>query len=84
MSETELVQIMYEKHRKMLLNMEEACGEWGMSYSAATKFFGGQDALSEKIILGKKIMPKWTKVGSRRMWKLTDIAKWVLEVECEK
>jgi len=84
MSEEKLVEVMYAKHGKMLLDMKEACNEWGMSYSAATKLFGGEDSLSEKTIIERKIIPTWIKVGNRRMWKITDIVKWLVETENEK
>lgn len=65
----------------MLLPANEAAQEWGSSYSALSKMFGGVDALPEKIIMEKKIIPKWIVIKSRRYWKLTEIAKWLLEAE---
>lgn len=81
MTEKELVEMMYNKHQKLLLNANEAPVEWGSSYSALSKLFGGDNALAENIILERKIIPKWTKVGHKRMWKLTEIAKWILDTE---
>lgn len=81
MTEQELVEIMYKKHKKLLLTMKEAAKEWGSSYSKVSKLFGGKDALSEKLIIEKNLIPRWTKMGSKRMWKLIDIAKWILNTE---
>jgi len=81
MTEQELVEMMYKKHKKLLLTMEEAAKEWGSSYSKVSKLFGGKDALPEKLILDKKIIPRWIMLGNKRMWKLIDIAKWTLDTE---
>lgn len=81
MTEKELIEIMYQKHHKWLLSAKEAAVEWGSSYSALNKLFGGADAISEKIILERKIIPVWTLFGHKRMWKLTNIAKWLLETD---
>lgn len=81
MTEQELVKILYDKHNKMVLNAVEASVEWGSSYSSLSKLFGGKNALPERIIREKKIIPEWTQIGSKRMWKLTDIAKWILDTE---
>lgn len=81
MTERELVEMMYMKHQKLLLNAKEAASEWGSSYSALSKLFGGVEALPEKIILEKQIIPPWMNYGGRRMWKITDIAKWILDTE---
>lgn len=81
MTEKELVKLMYEKHEKLLLNATEAPLEWGSSYSTLSKMFGGEDALPESVILEKKLIPRWLKIGKKRMWKLTEIAKWILETD---
>jgi hypothetical protein len=81
MTEKELVEMMYKKHKKWLLNAKEASTEWGSSYSALSKLFGGSDALPEKMLLQKQIIPPWTMFGQKRMWKITEIAKWLLETE---
>ena len=81
MNEAELVDLLYKRHQKLMLNAKEASLEWGSSYSALNKLFGGENALSDKIILEKKIIPKWIKIGNKRMWKLTDIANWMLNTE---
>lgn len=73
--------MMYEKHKKWLLNSREAASEWGSSYSALSKLFGGEEALPEKVILQKQIIPPWVMFGQKRMWKITEIAKWLLETE---
>lgn len=83
MTEKELVEIMYRKHQKWLLDSEEAPIEWGRSSSYLNKLFGGKDAIPEQIIKNKQIIPKWILIGKRRMWKLTDIAKWILNTEKE-
>jgi len=84
MTEKELVDLMYQKHQKLLLNSKEAPSEWGSSYSSLSKLFGGKNALPENLILVKKIIPPWTIINNRRMWKLTDIAKWLIETEGTK
>ncbi|WP_345988752.1 hypothetical protein WCX18_00805 [Sulfurimonas sp. HSL1-2] len=84
MTEKELVEFMYQKHKKWMLNSKEAPYEWGSSYSSLSKLFGGKNALPEKLILVKKIIPPWTTINKRRMWKLTDIAKWLIETEGTK
>lgn len=81
MSEKELVQMMYQKHQKWVLSMEEAALEWGSSYSYVSKLFGGANALSEKLILEKQIIPAWIDYRGRRMWKITDIAEWLVNTE---
>lgn len=84
MSERELVEMMYQKHQKWILTGKEAALEWGSSYSALSKLFGGANALPDKIILEKNIIPRWTQSGKKRTWKLTAIAKWLLETEQQK
>ena len=84
MTEKELVEIMYKKHKKWLLSAAEAALEWGSSYSSLSKLFGGKNALPESVILEKNIIPCWSKIGHKRMWKLTEIAKWILETENAK
>lgn len=81
MTEKELVEMMYEKHKKWLLNAKEASSEWGSSYSALSKLFGGGEALPDKMILQKQIIPPWVMFGQKRMWKITEIAKWIINTE---
>lgn len=81
MTEKELIQEMYKKHKKWLLNSNEAAQKWGSSYSSLSKLFGGKNAIPEKIILEKKLIPPWVYIGAKRMWKLTEIAKWIIEAE---
>lgn len=81
MTEKELVEIMYKKYNKWFLNANETAEECGMSYSKFSKLFGGQNAIPEKIILGKKIIPPWVHIGNKRMWKITEIVKWMSEME---
>ncbi|MBE0515598.1 hypothetical protein [Sulfurimonas sp.] len=81
MTEKEIVEMMYQKHQKLFLNATEASLEWGSSYSSLSKLFGGKDALPEAVILEKNIIPQWVMVGNKRMWKLTDIAEWILNTE---
>ena len=83
MTKNELVKLLYAKYNKFVLNAHEAAREWGSSYSKLSKLFGGKDALSEKIILERKIIPKWTLLGKKRVWKITDIADWIIETEQE-
>jgi len=75
MTEKELFEMMYKKHHKWFLNAHETALECGISYSKLSKLFGGKDALSEKIILEKKY------IGSKRMWKITEIVRWIIETE---
>lgn len=84
MTEKELTELMYQKHQKWILSMEEAALELGSSYSYISKLFGGASALSEKIILENQIIPPWIEYGGRRMWRITDIAKWILNTEKQK
>lgn len=84
MTEKELVEMMYQKHQKLLLDTKEAPYEWGSSYSALSKLFGEKSAISEKMIREQKLIPNWTQFGKKRMWKLTEIANWILNTEKEK
>lgn len=84
MSEKELVEMMYDKHRKWVLSMDEAAVEWGSSYSFVSKLFTKNSPFSEKMILDQQIIPPWFTYGGRRMWKLTDIAKWLVNTEPTK
>lgn len=84
MTEKELVEMMYHKHQKWVLSAEEAAIEWGSSYSALSKLFGGKDAIPDSIILRKQIIPTWIMYGTRRMWKITAIAKWLIDTELSK
>lgn len=81
MIEKELVEMIYQKHQKIVLSMQEASVEWGSSYSYVSKLFTKDSPLSEKMLLENKIIPPWIKYGGRRMWKITDIAKWLLDTE---
>jgi|GEM_PF-3943989 len=76
-----MAKLMYQKHQKWVLSMEEAAIEWGSSYSYVSKLFGGANALSEKMILDQQIIPPWIEYGGRRMWKINDIAAWLLNTE---
>jgi len=76
--------ILYEKHGKMKINLAEACRskDFGMSYSKASKLFGGDNALSKSVILKNRMLPKWEESENGiRLWKLTEIAKWLIETE---
>jgi hypothetical protein len=84
MTEKEIVEVMYDKHEKWFLNMQETAMECGISYSKLSKMFGGKDAIPEKIILEKKIMPPWVYIGTKRMWKITEVVKWIIETERRK
>ncbi|WP_298692159.1 hypothetical protein [uncultured Sulfuricurvum sp.] len=81
MSEKELVENMYNKHQKWVLSMQEAATEWGSSYSFVSKLFTKNSPFSEKMILEKQIIPPWIQYGGRRMWKITDIATWLVNTE---
>lgn len=81
MTEKELVKMMYDKHQKWLLNAKETSSECGISYSTLSKLFGGEQALPDTMILQKQIIPPWRMFGQKRMWKITDIANWLIETE---
>lgn len=84
MTEKMLFDVLYKKHGKMLINLTEACRDkdFGMSYSKASKMFGGKDAIPESVIKEKKLLPIWeTNNCGRRMWKITEIVKWLIETE---
>jgi hypothetical protein len=84
MTEKEMFTVLYARHEKMMINLAEACRhkDFGMSYSKASKIFGGKNALAESTILKNKILPKWEKTNNGiRLWKLTEIAKWLVETE---
>jgi hypothetical protein len=84
MTEKEIFEVLYKRHRKMKINLAEACRnrDFGISYSKAVKYFGGAKKLPDSIILQKKILPKWEKnENGIKMWKLTEIAKWLTETE---
>lgn len=84
MTEKELVEKMYEKHQKWALDASEAPKEWGRSYSYLSKLFSKESPYSEKILLEKQIIPPWVMYGTRRMWKITDIAAWLVNTEPTK
>ncbi len=87
MTEKEMVEMLYKQYNKMVINLKEACEYrlFGMSYSKASKLFSGKDQLPDSVILENGILPKWEKKGSGvRQWKLTDIAKWLIEAEENK
>lgn len=82
MTEKEImIEKMYEKYGAWLLPVDQAAKEWGMSKSAVNKLFGGANAIPEKIIKSRRIIPLWTMVGKRRRWSLTNIADWVLNTQ---
>lgn len=84
MDEKELVEKMYDRHRKWVLSMDEAAVEWGSSYSFVSKLFTKNSPFSEKMILDQQIIPPWITYGGRRMWKITEIAKWLVNTEPTK
>ena len=81
MTENDIFKMLYMRHKKMKINLAEACrhGDFGMSYSKASKLFGGKDSLPESIILKNKILPKWEKnISGQKQWSLIEVAKWLL------
>ena len=81
MHEKEIVEIMYKKHKKLLLNTKETAKEIGISYSNLSKFFTKENNIDIESVKKTKILPTWTKKRKRRVWKITEIAKWLLEKE---
>lgn len=84
MTEKEIFEVLYKRHEKMKINLAEACRskDFGMSYSKASKLFGGKNALPKSVILKNKMLPKWEESENRiKLWKLTEIAKWLVEAE---
>ena len=84
MTEEKMFHILYKRHGKMKITLAEACRnkDFGMSYSKAAKLFGGKSSLPESTILKKKILPKWEKsTNGRRLWKLVEIAKWLVDTQ---
>jgi len=81
MTEEELVQILYAKYGKTVLNRKEVAKEIGMSLSKINKLFGGKNALSKKVILKRKILPIWHISGKQKKWTLVNVAKWILNTE---
>ena len=76
--------ILYKRHEKMKINLAEACRskDFGMSYSKASKLFGGKNALPKSVILKNKMLPKWEKSENGiKLWKLTEIANWLIQTE---
>lgn len=54
MKEKELVEIIYKKHEKLLLNTKETAEEIGISYSTLSKVFTKKIILIWKILKEKK------------------------------
>ncbi len=80
MIKKEKIQMLYTKYGKLNLKIDEMCNEIGISSSKVYKIFSD---IGEKEILIKKLIPKWRKIGSTRMWSIDEILKWNDETEIE-
>lgn len=83
MEKLALVKMMYEKHRKMQLNMQELCDELGdgYSYSTVSKMFLHDAGRTDAVIVSHKLIPRWKQNGKRKTWALSDIAEWLINNE---
>jgi len=82
MDEKEIVTSLYKKYEKRKLNLKEVCKEIGMSYSKASKYFGGDSSYPDEFIKKHKLLPIWEQhTGEQRRWKLIEIAKWLCTTE---
>ena len=69
----EKVKMIYEKYQKMNLTMSEMCQVIGISTSKATKLFIN---IGEAQIIKSKLLPKWRKIGKKRLWSIQEIIEW--------
>jgi hypothetical protein len=84
MDEKETISLLYKKYGKMKLNLKEVCQEIGISYSKASKYFGGDSSYSDEFIKKHKLLPIWERFkGEQRRWKITEIAKWLCNTEAK-
>lgn len=74
----EKIQMLYAKYGKLNLNLNEMAREIGISTSKANKMFS---LLSEKEIIKKKLLPRWKKVGTTRLWNIETILRWSEDTE---
>ena len=78
MEEKEIINSLYKKYEKRKLNLKELCQEIGISYSKASKYFGGETSYSDKHIKKYKLLPIWEQFeGEQRRWNIAEVAKWL-------
>ena len=70
---SEKVKMIYEKYQKMNLDIKEMSQVIGISSSKVTKLFSD---LGEAQILKRKLLPRWRKIGKRRLWSIQEIIEW--------
>jgi len=64
------------------LNLRKTCKEIGISYSKASKYFGGKSAFSDAYIKKHKLLPTWVQnEGEHRKWPIAEIVKWLRRTE---
>ncbi|MEJ2373774.1 MAG: hypothetical protein P8Y16_08330 [Sulfurimonas sp.] len=73
MEASEKVKLIYTKYKKMNLNTKEMSQEIGISSAKVYEMFS---QLGERLIIEKKLLPKWRKVGGTRMWEIEEIIIW--------
>jgi AraC-like DNA-binding protein len=82
MEEKETIVSLYKVYGKRKLKLKEVCQEIGMSYSKASKYFGGDSSYSDKFILKHKLLPVWEQFeGEQRRWNISEVAKWLCNTE---
>ncbi|MFA6191795.1 MAG: hypothetical protein WC665_05520 [Sulfurimonas sp.] len=82
MNEREMkVKILYQKYDRFMLDIKEMAEEIKVSYSTITKIFHKK---SEKEIEDNNLLPKYIKVGERRLWNISAILDWMENTENKK
>jgi predicted DNA-binding transcriptional regulator AlpA len=75
------VKILYQKYDRFMLDIKEMAEEIKVSYSTITKIFHKK---SEKEIEDNNLLPKYIKVGERRLWNISAILDWMENTENKK
>lgn len=75
------VKILYEKYNRFMIDIKEMSDEIKVSYSSCTKIFHEK---SEKEIDDNNLLPKFIKVGGRRLWNVSAILDWMENTEIKK
>ncbi len=74
-----LIELINERHKICVLPLTKAAKEWGSSYSDASKLFSPKNGKPLETIKKYKMVPVWFVVGNnKKMWKITDIADWLI------
>lgn len=82
MDERNLYQSIQKRHGTNELTLKETCKEIGISYSKASKYFGGNSAFSDTYIKKHKLLPIWVQnEGEHRKWPIIEIVKWLRRTE---